>query len=253
MSNDKPLEGMPSESEEDIKKKATDILVATKEALTLTKIEELVSKAEDINGLQNFTALLNKAPDPKKVKINKNANNSKYLPISMVEAKLDQLFFGLWETKNFKWTREVNEMVGSLELSVYHPVIKEWITKNGVGAVPIQQEAKTPIADILAKKYKNALVKDFPHMEAECIKNAAKKFGKVFGRDLNRDYEDVYTPLINMEPPPDMNEDDTKKEISELKTNSEYVKYYQENKKLMKVDWFARAMRDQKLNIDNNE
>ncbi len=253
MNTENPPEGMPKQSEAEIKEKTKEILAYTKDTLTIKKIEDLVAKAENISGLQNFTELLNKAPDPKKVQVNKNANNSKYLPISSVEAKLDQLFFGLWETKNFKWTREVNEMVGSLELSVYHPVIKEWITKNGVGAVPIQQEAKTPIADILAKKYKNALVKDFPHMEAECIKNAAKKFGKVFGRDLNRDFEDVYTPLINMEPPPDMNEDDAKSEISKLKTDEEYVKYYQEMKKLMKVDWFARAMRDQKLIIDNQE
>jgi hypothetical protein len=35
-------------------------------------------------------------------------------------------------------------------------------------------------------KIKNTLVKDFPHLKAECIKNAAKSLGKYFGRDLNR-------------------------------------------------------------------
>ncbi len=242
-----------TESEENIKKKAADVLVTSKENLTLKKVEELVRKAEDINGLQNFTSLLNKPPDPKKVQINKLANNSKYLPISSVQAKLDQLFFGLWETKNFKWERIANEIVGSLELSVYHPVIKQWVTKNGAGATVIQQVKDTPINEIGTHKHKNTLVKDFPHMEAECIKNAAKKFGKAFGRDLNRDFEDLYVPLVNMDPPPDINEEEIKKAISNLESDKEYVKYYNDNKKFMKVDWFARAMRDQKLKIDNNE
>lgn len=143
---------------------------------------------------EKMVSLLNNNPLAENIKINSQANNSKYLPISFVENKLDEIFFGLWQIKNFRWQVIANEIVGSIELGVYHPVLKEWIWREGAGATMILQKKGADITDIGAK-HKNTLVKDFPHLKTECLKNAARSLGKIFGRDLNRDLEDTYTPI----------------------------------------------------------
>lgn len=157
-------------------------------------------------GLEKFAQKLNEQPDNTEVKINKQAKNSKYLPISFIETKLDEIFAGLWQTENFTWQVIANEIVAKIELVTFHPVAG-WIRRTGSAAVMIQyasqQDAsgnKIPvnITDI-SKKITNTLVKDFPHLEAECIKSAAKKFGKMFGRDLNREFEDTYSPIYSEE------------------------------------------------------
>lgn len=144
--------------------------------------------------LDFVNSMLNASPKESEVKINAQAGNSKYLPVSFVEMTLDEIFGGLWQTKNFTSQVVANEIIGTIELGVFHPVLKEWIWRTGAGAVMIQQSKGSQITDIGAK-IKNTLVKDFPHLKAECLKNAARSLGKVFGRDLNRSFEDQYTPF----------------------------------------------------------
>jgi hypothetical protein len=89
------------------------------------------------------------------------------------------------------------------------------LEKYGAGSVVIQQDAwlrddegrfvlnernekqkhKPKLSDVDAK-ITNTLVKDYPHLKAECIKNAAKSFGKWFGRDLNRNDVDHYEGVL---------------------------------------------------------
>jgi len=149
--------------------------------------------------------ILNKQPNGSIIATNKHANNSRYLPIGEIEMQLDELFCGLWQTKNFTYSVVANEIVCSIELWVYHPILKDWIVRNGVGAAMIQQEGYkkdeqgnyvlgsggkrikiSPLPSDVDFKIKNTLVKDFPHAKAEALKNAAKSLGKYFGRDLNR-------------------------------------------------------------------
>ena len=147
--------------------------------------------------LQAYSSLLNTLPNPDEVKENPFANKAKYLPISFIEMELDEMFFGLWQTENFKSQVVVNEIIGQIDLVVYHPVIKEWIRRTGTGSTPIQMQRGSGITEV-SKKIHNTLVKDYPHLKTECIKNAAKSFGKRFGRDLNRNFEDNYQPLLKM-------------------------------------------------------
>jgi len=136
---------------------------------------------------------LNQDPSERVVKRNPHAGNSLYIPISEVEMTLDKMFQGLWQTRNFSHQVVTNEIVGSLELGVYHPHLREWIWRTGTASVMIQQKRGSEITDIGAK-IKNTLVKDFPHLKTECVKNAARSLGKLFGRDLNRDDESPYMP-----------------------------------------------------------
>lgn len=142
---------------------------------------------------EGFVRLLNLEPNPAEIKVNAAAGNSNYLPISHVEMQLDELFQGLWQMRSFTYSVVANEIVGSLELGVFHPVLQDWIWRTGAAAVMIQQRKGSDITDISAK-HKNTLVKDFPHLKAECMKNAARSLGRIFGRDLNRSEIDQYTP-----------------------------------------------------------
>src|SRR5574343_254301 len=145
--------------------------------------------------IQNFQTLLHKEPPKEEIRTNKQANNSQYVPISFLEMKLDEMFFGAWSTKNFQSKTIVNEEVGSIELWYFHPVMKAWLCRVGAGAVMIMQKSGSEITDIGAK-IKNTMTKDYPHLKAECFRNACLSIGKSFGRDLNREFEDQYSPVI---------------------------------------------------------
>lgn len=145
--------------------------------------------------LQNFSKLLNKDPNPEEVRVNQHAGNSMYLPISYVEMLLDEMFFGLWETRDFRYQVIANEIIGSIVLRVFHPTAGEWIERTGASATMIRQTKGAGLTEY-DKKIHNALEMDFPHLKADCLVNAAKSLGKAFGRDLNRKFFDVYRPLI---------------------------------------------------------
>ena len=175
---------------------------------------ELMDNTIRVNA-QNFQSLLHRQPKPEEVRSNIHANNSKYLPISFLEMTLDELFFGLWQTKRFNTKVIANEIVGEIELEYFHPTHKLWITRVGAGAVQIQMlsEKKGGSGDItdIGQKIKNTLTKDYPHLKAECFRNACLGIGKAFGRDLNRDFEDQYKPLIK--PDVDKNVEDAMNKI----------------------------------------
>lgn len=171
-----------------------------------TAIEVAVISAQRLNELNNFIKELNAPPPANEIKTNKFANDSKYLPISFIEMKLDELFLGHWETYDFDYKVVANEIVGSLILRYCLPAYlnlpaekQVWVRRTGAGAVQIQYSAqyengkkvKTDITDI-GNKIINTMSKDFPHLKSACISNAARSIGKTFGRDLNREWEDEY-------------------------------------------------------------
>ncbi|MCL2596234.1 MAG: hypothetical protein FWD66_00935 [Paludibacter sp.] len=144
-------------------------------------------------------------PQPKEILVNKFANNSKYLPISNIEDKLDEIFFGAWQVKDFHYQVVANEIVGSLQLCIFHPFLQVWIERTGAAAVQIQMTSKEKGGDgditNVRNKIINTLTKDFPHLKAACIMNAAKSLGKIFGRDLNRKADSLgfYDPIYSQE------------------------------------------------------
>ena len=113
------------------------------------------------------------------------------VPISFLENDLDEVYLGLWKTENFRFQVIANEIVGTIDLHVFDPQAKVWLVRSGSAAVLIRQKKDSEITDISAK-IKNGLMMDFPKLETMCIKAAAKRLGKRFGRDLNRKFEDEY-------------------------------------------------------------
>ena len=181
-------------------------LLATTEQIKNDVALHLAQKAQlNVNPelAKQVLTVLSTNPPESEIKTNKMANNSKYLPISYVENKLDELYYGAWNTKNFQIQVVANEIIGWLDLEVYNAPTQSWITRTGCASVQIQFKSieKGGSGNIthIEDKITNTLVKDFPHLKAECIKNACRSLGKAFGRDLNRKFEDEYNPNESME------------------------------------------------------
>ena len=135
----------------------------------------------DVPAIERFQKTIQVDPPKQELKI---INDDKqYLPISFVQMKLDELFYGLWKTKNFTHTVVSREIVATIEIEFFHPVARVWLTRTGAAAT-----------DILLNPQGNNLKLDFPSLKSECEKNAAKEIAKIFGRDLNREYFDNYFP-----------------------------------------------------------
>ena len=165
----------------------------------LQRINEIQSAEQQT--LENFQMLLNAFPNKEEIKINDkitlpDGSHPKYLPISVIESLLDTHFSGLWNAVNFRWEVISNEVVGSIDLKVFHPIAKIWITRTGTAAAMIMTTKNLPAT--VENKIKNTLVKDFPHLKSECIKNAAKSLGVRFGRSLNRGKDDEYVYLSSI-------------------------------------------------------
>lgn len=161
-----------------------------------TKTNEVAQPQEDVRiNIQNFITNLNKH-DPKDGVDTTPDGRARTLGISHVEMTLDEYFLGLWETENFRWSVISNEVVGSIDLVVTHPVTGQKYKRVGAASIIIMVDKGASALDV-SKKKANALDLGFPKLKAECTKNAAQSLGKLFGRDLNRGTKsDIFSPRI---------------------------------------------------------
>lgn len=154
----------------------------------LIKLQNDVQNSLDssFKEIKNFNEFLNKAPKAEWVKVNKHSNNAKYLPIRIVENLL-RSFFGVYQVEMVGQPHIIgNSIVVSVHLKVYHPLLKEWLTFAGTGAVPMELEQGSGPLEFERLKPKG-LHKNVPAAKAFAISNAAKSIGRIFGSDLNTD------------------------------------------------------------------
>jgi hypothetical protein len=172
----------------------------------LPKIDELYTDVE-LSGRHNeLNRLLNQPPKPEWVKehpfANKEAivNGQKkkvpvaYIPVETIEYLLTSIFI--------KWRLEVkavqviaNSVVATVRLYVLDPVTGEWDWQDGVGASPIQT-AKGAAATDFTQVNTAAVQMAAPAAETYAFKDAAEKFGKIFGKDINRKDEMNYEAAL---------------------------------------------------------
>ena len=158
--------------------------------------------------MQDFTRRLNSEPDPREFDKTPDGK-ANYLPISFIEMTLDELFLGQWSTENFHWSAITNEVQGSIDLVVFHPITQRPLKRTGAASIVITVDSlNDDQKDKMSKqdrnlyalnpenKKPNALDMGFPKLKAECIKNAAQSLGKIFGRDINRKKKDVFKPAL---------------------------------------------------------
>lgn len=169
--------------------------------MKLPAINELYESKELMQKQDALTVLLNQEPSEKWLKVNKYANNSRYIPIERVEWLLRKIF------KSFKIeVIEVKQMFNGVSVVVRihykDPVTGDWLFHDGVGAAQIQTSKGSSPAQ-LENINNNALTLCVPIAKSEALKNAAKMFGKLFGSDLNRKQQTSYNldlTLIEMTP-----------------------------------------------------
>lgn len=161
--------------------------------LALPTLEELVSQEEKSYEQNALTVLLNQQPPTKWLKKHPSAKvkdengNSKpadYLPIDKVEYLLTRMFKAWWvEVKTVQLI--ANSVQVTVRLWVVDPITLKERFNDGVGAAPIQTDAGSSATDWT--KVKSAGVQmAAPAAETYAIKDAAEKFGRIFGRDLSR-------------------------------------------------------------------
>jgi hypothetical protein len=205
--------------------------------------------------LMKFNQTLAQAPKIGEVKTHREG--WRYIPIQVIEDKLDHFFQGHWIVKNFKYQVIANEMIGSLDLAVLHPVTGMWIERTGTGAVIIQQRVKKDdkgnrlpidITDI-SSKIPNTLTRDMGHLKAECIKNAAKSLGRAFGSDVNREIDDGL-----LSPATTIGFEQFELDIQTIETRKELIDYYNGLPEILKRDRRVQALlKEREIDIRQNE
>lgn len=140
--------------------------------------------------LQKFTMELNKPVDKSKLRKTPD-NKADYIPISMLENDLRTDFNGLVQYAIISERRELNEYIVHARISVFHPILLQWLSYDGIGSVVIMQDKDATLESFNATKKKNALGLNAPKAYAEAIKNAAKKLGIKYGASVNRKAENT--------------------------------------------------------------
>jgi hypothetical protein len=174
--------------------------VAKKQSESLVKLPtltDLISESEESIKENGLMVLLNQPP-PKTWIAKHPTLNTEYLPINRVEYLLNRIFTKWWvEIRNVVVI--ANSLVVTVRVYVINPVTgkEEW--QDGVGAAPIQTEKGAGAMDW--NKAKSAGVQmAAPSAESYAIKDACEKWGKLFGKDLNRKEEISYDSLLKSQP-----------------------------------------------------
>lgn len=175
--------------------KSTDIQhYDPNELLKDDEINRLAKKKKQVD-LQEYQSILNKDPRETSglyqyIKLNPYADNTPYLPIRVVEMLLDRMYFGLWKTHSLKQWRELNSICATITLEVFHPIQEIWISRSGSGAVPVQLQKDAEVHEF-EKINKMALQKNVPSAKSFAMTNAARSLGRIFGRDLAAQEDEV--------------------------------------------------------------
>lgn len=155
----------------------------------------IIPQNDSLKALQKFEVTINRKPPARVVKYQKvDGKDVPHLPISFIENTLKRVYFGLYQIELVSYQMIVNEICVHARIKVFHPLVREWMVYDGIGAVPVQQDAGSKVSDFIHTKKVKAVQKNLPAAYAFAIKNAAKKIGKLFGGDLGREFEEDYNP-----------------------------------------------------------
>lgn len=166
--------------------------------MKLLKLEDII-KEDNIKfeQIDQYNYLLNQEPPREWLKTNKRANNSQYLPIGRVEFLLTKIF-KYYKVEVLQTSQVLNGVMCTVRIHYVHPVTGEWLYHDGTGAAEIQTKSGASPIDF-HKINPGALSRCVPTAYSNAIKNTAKRFGKLFGRDLNRlETGDYRNDLIEM-------------------------------------------------------
>jgi len=168
---------------------------------TPAKIKHQLPKLADLMGsdliqleaINDLNVLLNQQPPENWLKVNPTNTKLKYLPIERVEYLLTRLFFE-WKVEIKKTQLIGNSVVVEVRLHYFNPVTDKWDWQDGVGAAPLQTDAKAGAVEF-DKLKNNAVMLAAPAAKSYAIKDAAHMLGAIFGKNLNRADQANYDSL----------------------------------------------------------
>lgn len=167
------------------------------ELAKLPTLDELVSEEMKSYEQDALTVLLNQNP-PEKWVLSHPMSSLPYLPIDKVEYLLTRMFKRWWvEVKTVQSI--ANSAVVSVRLYAINPITGETMWNDGVGAAPIQTDSGKGAMDWNYAKA-NGVQLAAPAAETYAIKDAAEKFGRLFGKDLTRKGVLSYDSLLKSKP-----------------------------------------------------
>ena len=223
--------------------------------LILKKIPTLTELYNDtalVNKQNQLNIILNAEPKKEWVRQHPFVKNLNYLPIERVEYLLTMIFT--------KWRVEVkeikliaNSIVTTVRVWVQDPITGDWDYQDGIGAMPIQVQ-KGSGATEFDKMNSSAVQIGSPASESFAIKDACEKFGRIFGKDLNRKDNISYDRLYQMI---GMNEtvnnpsltEEIRKEVSDTTNEADLKVVYEKHTGLGKE--FDKLVAEQKTFIQN--
>lgn len=161
--------------------------------IKLPSLTDLVNGNELTEKENALMVLLNQNPPKSWIKTHP-MTKGEYLPIERVEYLLSRIFTKWWvEVRSTQCI--ANSIVVTVRLYVIDPIQGSEMWQDGVGAAPIQTDKGAGAMD-WNKAKADGVLKAAPAAESYAIKDAAEKFGKLFGKDLNRKDIIDYTDLI---------------------------------------------------------
>lgn len=175
---------------------------------SIPKLEDLYANKGLAEQQNELNKLLNK--NPKKEWVRKHPTVTKeiddgnggkvrvpleYMAVETIEYLLTSIFI--------KWRLEIkdrqvmaNSVVVTVRLHVQDPISNEWDWQDGIGASPMQTNKNAAATDWT--QIKSAAVQmAAPAAESYAFKDAAEKFGRLFGKDLNRKDELNYQDTLD--------------------------------------------------------
>lgn len=174
--------------------------MTTKEIVkhTLPTLSDLYENKESMVKRNQLNLILNAEPKKEWVRVHPMTKQN-YLPIDRVEYLLTMIF-GSWNVEVKSVQLIANSVAVTVRVHVNNPVTGLAEFQDGVGAVPIQIKKDTGGAIDFANMNTMAIQIGAPAAESYAFKDAAEKFGKIFGKDINRkgspEYVDRITQMI---------------------------------------------------------
>lgn len=174
----------------------TEIRTLEEDSLAfLSKIEEATTvraKFKILNKVLQQPPIISK--NLKEVMKSKGINAGRsqdfdYVPVEVVEECLRQIFFRQVDFLIKSSIRELNSFIVVSTIRYKDPISQEIREIDGIGAKALQQDKESKIHEFNSTMKANALELGVGIAYSRSIKNAAKKLGRMFGADLNRDEE----------------------------------------------------------------
>lgn len=222
------------------------------ETKTLAKIVGDMGDLETFVRNDEFLQIVNQEPPEKFVKNHPLASGVKYLPIEVVEMMLTKIFQN-WHVEVLESGQLANSVRVTVRLHYTHPVTKEVLFQDGVGAMAIQVEKDKNASDLGAIK-SNAIMLGLPAAKSYAIKDAAEHIGKVFGRDLNRKDTMAFNPSYATGEAPDYADYNKLVKVGQVKELMEAAKKACGLKEDAEIkSWFMEIVGKEMIHVRQNE